>query len=69
MASHAYLASESIADKQMMDFHVIEMCVFVQEGERLPNGKFLLYSGNLAVDIGEVSNAFGSLFWLPRVPI
>ena len=49
MASHAYLASESIADKQMMDFHVIEMCVFVQEGERLPNGKFLLYGG--AVDI------------------
>ena len=47
MASHVYY--ESIADKQMMDFHVIEMCVFVQEGERLPNGKFLLYGG--AVDI------------------
>ena len=33
MASHAYVALESITEKQMIDFHVIELCAFVQEND------------------------------------
>ena len=33
MASHAYVALESIAEKQMMGFHVIDLCAFVQEND------------------------------------
>ena len=40
MASHAYLASESIAEKQMMDFHVIALCVFVQEKDFLMGSSY-----------------------------
>ena len=33
VASHAYFALESITEKQMIDFHVIELCAFVQEND------------------------------------
>ena len=61
MASHVYY--ESIADKQMMDFHVIELCVFVQEKHFLMGSSYctvamtLLTSGSSLENIGEVSNA------------
>ena len=63
MASHAYVALESITEKQMMDFHVIELCVFVQETHFLLGSSYctvamtLLTSGSSLENIGEVSNA------------
>ena len=63
MASHAYVALESITEKQMMDFHVIELCVFVQEKYFLLGSSYctvamlLLTPGSSLKNIGEVSNA------------
>ena len=61
MASHAYLASESIAEKQMMDFHVIVLCVFVQEKDFLMGSSYctvaLLTSDSSLENPGEVSNS------------